>query len=170
MKKALGLGAIGCGALLVLGLCVGGALAVAMRGGLGATATPAVTATPPSAIDATAVDPRALVADPTSYAGRNLSLQGRVLTVAQHPDYTWFQLLALAAGRQDQEESVVVELRPKGTVLEGDCVRVFAVGAGTARVTRTLTGAADTAPLVAGYAVESAPADGAGGCAAPTAP
>jgi hypothetical protein len=122
----------------------------------------------PTKANATVLDPRRLVAEPNSFKGQNIALQGKALNVDQRSDYTWVQLMAQPPGRTTTE-SVVVELRPKSTeVLKDECYRMYGVVSGTQRVTRTLTGASSDVPLVAGYAWEKARAGEYGfGCAAP---
>jgi hypothetical protein len=114
---------------------------------------------PPAKADAKLVDPRLLVADPQSYRGQNIYLQGKALNVDQRADYTWVHLLAQVPGKSEgSTESIVVEFRPKlPAFLKDECYGVYGVANGTQDVTRLLTGATNTVPLVAGYAFDSAP-------------
>ena len=136
------------------------------------TPTPA-----PEKAQARYVDPRELVADPKSFEGQNLMLQGKALNVAQNaeqrglfgttPEHTWIQLMATVRERSTTEP-VVVEFRPRQmTVLKDECYRVYGTGGGTTKVTRTLTGATNDVPLINGYAVEKAPTGQFGQCTAP---
>jgi hypothetical protein len=129
---------------------------------------PELDPTPPSKGAARVVDPRLLAANPSSYNGANLIVQGEALTVVQHGDYTWVQVLARIPGKSYDAESVVVELRPAvPSFLPGECYAFYAVGAGTQRVERTLTGTASEVPLLRGYHYYSSVASSAGTCGAP---
>lgn len=98
------------------------------------------------------LDVRRLVADPKEYVGQDIVLQGRALTVTQHGDYTWVQLMAAVPGRTGTTESVVVEFRPKITeILRDECYRMWGKVKGTQRVTRTLTGARNEVPVLDGF-------------------
>jgi hypothetical protein len=159
-KKKRGVGgnlAVGC--LVIVGLIVVLSLIGSSQGGKVqlAASTLAPTA-PPAKSDAKLVDPRLLVADPQSFRGQNIYLQGKALNVDQRADYTWVQLLAQVPGKTEgSTESIVIEFRPKlPAFLKDECYRVYGVADGTQDVTRTLTGATNTVPLVEGYAFDSA--------------
>ena len=172
-KKGRGLaGNLAVGCLVIIGIVGLLGIIASSQSGTSQTSLPtSVTPTvPPVKADAKLVDPRLLVADPQSFRGQNIYLQGKALTVDQHPDYTWVQLLAQVPGKSSAStESIVVEFRPKASgFLKDECYRVYGIAAGTQDVTRTLTGAKNTVPLVAGYAFDSAPAGQYNiGCAAP---
>lgn len=135
--------------------------------GTGAAGGSRATATkePPDYLAATLVDPRLIASSPSSYIGTNLYIQGKALTVTQYADYTWVQVMAGIPGKDYDTESLVVELRPKVNVLKGDCYKIYAVGLGTQKVTRTLTGADNEVPLLGGYRVQTVSSSGA--CPAP---
>jgi hypothetical protein len=154
--------------LVLIGLL--GVCGVVSQGSRPASVDSAPTTAPDKA-QAKIVDPRLLVADPNAYRGQNLYLQGKALTVEQHPDYTWVQLLAQVPGKTEgSTETVVVEFRPRiATLLKDECYRMYGVAAGTQKVTRTLTGATNEVPYVNGYAFASAPqGEFKIGCAAPS--
>ncbi len=114
---------------------------------------------PPSPAAARLIDPRELAADPQAFIGHNVILQGRTLTVNQHEEYTWVQVLALVPGRST-DESIAVEFWPKQPrILRDECYRVYGIVVGTQSVTRLLTGATNVVPLVYGYAFTPAPRD-----------
>lgn len=153
------------------------------------TATPRPTATPtpqptppPDKGVAQYLDPRELVADPRSFIGRNIYLQGKSLTVEQRPAqsgglfstarpaYTWVQLLAQSRGKSTfQNESIVVEVVPADrSLLKDECYRIYGLVAGVQKVRLILTGAERDVPVVTGYAFEKARAgDYDIGCANP---
>jgi hypothetical protein len=127
------------------------------------SSTPAPT---PNKVLATMIDPRLLASNPREYIGDNVYIQGKALTVTQHGDYTWVQILAIVPGK-GTTESVIVEMRPKYTLLTDECYRIYGIGAGTQSVTRTLTGASGEAPLLNGYLASESSSDQYGGCAGP---
>lgn len=96
------------------------------------------------------VDPRRLEADPAAYVGKEMRLSGKALTVTQHEDYTWVQLMAVVSGNTSAPDtSLVIEVRPKDpAIVRGESYFVFGTGAGTEAVTRTLTGASQRMPKV----------------------
>jgi hypothetical protein len=114
------------------------------------------------------VDPRRLVADPNSYKGRNVVLQGKALNVEQHSGYTWINMLAQVPERTTTE-AIAVETHGRNTqILKDECYRVYGTVEGTQEVRRVLTGANSNVPLVKSYLQESAPAGRSGfGCAPP---
>ena len=61
------------------------------------------------------VDPRALAADPISYKGKNVFVQGQILNVAQHDTYTWAQIYAQISG-DNSFNAESVGLRPYSSV------------------------------------------------------
>jgi hypothetical protein len=134
--------------------------------------TPRPAATPTPAPDfhvAQALDPRKLVADPKSYRGTNIELIGKALTVAQHDEYTWVQLMAQTPGDAYTTESVVLEFRPRavsGDVLDQDCYKVYGTVGESQTVTRALTGASQDVPTVTVYRFESATKNQYGQCSA----
>lgn len=126
-------------------------------------------ASPPPWSEARAIDPRYLAANPDGYKGANLLVQGQALGVEQRNGYTWVQLLARIPGKESGDESIVVELHPTNPqLLKGECYRLYGVGAGTQRVTRTLTGAQTDVPLLNGYGWMQSPVSSYGACSAPT--
>jgi hypothetical protein len=139
-------------------------------------AVPTATPVPPSKANAVAIDPRRLVSDPMTYIGANVKLSGNALTVTQNPAttglnaspaYTWVQLMAEVAGK-NSTESIVIEFQPPNrSLLRDECIRVYGVVAGTETVTRTLTGAQNTVPVLRGYALDQGSAGPYGiGCSA----
>ncbi len=137
--------------------------AIAQLQALTPTATPA-----PGKASARYVDPRELTADPKSFVGQNIFLQGQTLTVDDRGTYSWVQVQARVRGRTIVEP-VVVTFEPKEPkILSQECYRFYGVVAGTEKVTIILTGAANEVPLVRGYAWEPAPSGEYGiGCASP---
>lgn len=124
--------------------------------------------TPPSKSAARVVDPRLLSANPSSYKGANIIVQGEALNVEQHSGYTWVQVLARIPGKDYDTEAVVVELYPAASgLLKGECYAFYGVGAGTQKVTRTLTGATNEVPMLRGYTYYTSTADKYGTCGAP---
>ena len=115
------------------------------------------------------VDPRALAADPISYKGKNVFVQGQILNVAQHDTYTWAQIYAQISGDNSfNAESVVVEIQPKdSSILKGDCWRFYGIGNGTQQIKLLLTGATNTVPLLSGYYSRQMQADQYGNCPNP---
>lgn len=125
------------------------------------------------------LDPRELTSAPKSYVGRNITLQGRTLTVTHHdqqsgflssqPSHSWVQVIAQVRGRDDTTESVVVKLYPKDVrVLKDECYKIYGVVAGTEQVQLVLTGASHDAPVIRGYTWDAAPPGRFGfGCAGP---
>lgn len=115
------------------------------------------------------VDPRALAADPMAYKGKNVFVQGQILNVTQHEDYTWAQIYAQMKGDNSIDaESVVVEIQPKDSrILKNDCWRFYGIGNGTQDITLLLTGATNTVPLLYGYYSRQVHADQYGNCPNP---
>lgn len=133
------------------------------------TPTPAPTPSPaPNSSAAQYVDPRLLVADPKTYVGQNIVIQGKALNVEQRaavaggffttarPAYTWVQVLAQIRGKDSfTTESVVVELIPPDrTFLKDECYRLYGIVRGTQTVRLLLTGAEREVPVIEGYAHE----------------
>lgn len=137
--------------------------AVAQLQALTPTATPA-----PSKAGARYVDPRELTADPKSFVGQNIFLQGETLTVEHRDTYSWIQIQARVRGRSI-DESIVVRFEPKEPkILSQECYRIYGIVAGTEEMQLKLTGAINEVPLVRGYAWEPAPRGEYGiGCAGP---
>jgi hypothetical protein len=131
-----------------------------------ATAQPAFVA--PSPDGAVKLDPRLLASDPQRYVGANFYLQGQASTVSQENGYTWVQLLAHPPGKLYITESIVFEVSPPITMVRENCYRIYGVGQGTQKVTRTLTGASNSVPLVRGYMVQTSLDDGLSGCLPPS--
>jgi len=122
--------------------------------------TPATTPTPvPDFQAAQALDPRKLTADPKAYRGANIKLIGKALSVSQHDDYTWLQLMAQTPGADSYvTESLALEIRPhavSGEVLNQDCYKMYGVVGDPQTVTRSLTGAQNDVPTVTVYRFES---------------
>lgn len=101
------------------------------------------------------VDPRLLVSNPNGYDGKALQITGTALNVDQQDGYTWVNVIPAGSGVGN---NVVVELRPPvPSLLSQECYTFYGVGAGTTKVTRTLTGATNDVPLVQGQAYDHAP-------------
>lgn len=156
--------------LIVVGLAGLYAVWVAATGGDAGGAGSALgqpTPTPPSLSAAVYLDPRVLAANPSGYTGKNIYVQGKALNVTQKPSYTWVQMMAQPVGKSDTE-SVIVEMPFQATdLVKGECFRIYGVAHGTQDVTRTLTGAKDSVPLLNGYAYSSSSSDKYGSCLSP---
>lgn len=109
------------------------------------------------------VDPRALAADPKTYTGANVIVQGLALNVVQQDDATWISFAAGVVGHPS--ESMIVILRPRDPrILKGECYRFFAVGAGSSGfrsegatdIVSRLGGDTGQLPTVNAYASEGA--------------
>lgn len=157
------------GGVVLLFICVGMAFSSNSGSTTASGGSTATTVAPPSMSLATYLDPRLLASNPTAYKGNNIYIQGKVLNVEQHSDYTWVQIMAQPSGK-DVTESIVVEMRPRASeLLKDECFRIYGTAQGTTGVTRTLTGASNTVPLVHGYAYSSVSAGSYGiGCASPS--
>jgi hypothetical protein len=158
-----------------LGVLFIGLVAVALLAPSSGSTTRAAAqvATPTPAPDfqtAQALDPRKLTADPKAYRGTNIKLIGKALSVAQHDDYTWVQLMAQTPGANPYTtESLALEIRPhavSGDVLNQDCYKMYGVVGDPQTVTRTLTGAQNDVPTVNVYRFESVAKNQYGECSA----
>lgn len=165
-KQKVGI-AIGVLLLACVGLSMLGNATKGSASTTGTTSSSSSSYSAPSYSGASMIDPRLIASSPSSYKGTNLYIQGEALNVSQYSDYTWVQVMARIPGKDYDTESIIVEVRPKVTVLKGDCYKFYAVGQGTQKVTRTLTGASNEVPLLGGYLVEEASADKYGTCLAP---
>jgi len=143
-----------------------------------ATATPHVPAPMQTAVAAIGniradtppqyIDPRDLAADPIGNAGKNVFLQGKVLTVTQREGYTWLQLMAQPRGRTTTESVSVMLMNPGQTVRRDECYRVGGITAGSDTVTLALTGVPRSVPLLIGLGAVATPAGASGiGCVSP---
>jgi hypothetical protein len=138
------------------------------------SATSASSTPRPDPAQARYVDPRQLAANPESFSGQNIVLEGKSLNVTQNQastgllggtqDYTWMQVMAIVKDR-NTTESVVVEFYPRQTsIIKDECYRVFGIAQGSTKVRRTLTGAEDSAPLIRGYMWTQGSTDRFGSC------